>query len=37
MEFAALDEDFSSLSLDTLGSRRAAQTGVKEGYSGKKW
>jgi len=32
MEFSALNIDFSSPSPGSLGSRRPAQAGVKEGY-----
>jgi len=37
MKFLALNVDFSNPSLDPLGSRRPAHTGVKEGYLSKKW
>jgi len=32
MKFSALNADFSSPSLDILGSRRPAQASVKDGY-----
>jgi len=32
MKLAALNVDYSSLSLDFLGSRRPAQTSVKDGF-----
>jgi len=37
MKFSALNADFSSLSVDSLGSRRSDHTSVKEGYFSKKW
>jgi len=37
MKFSALNVDFSSPSLNPLGSRRVAQASVKEGYPSKKW
>jgi len=37
MKFSALNVDFSSPSPDPLGSRRPAQTGVKDSYPPKKW
>jgi len=33
MKFSALNVDFSSPITDSLGSRRPAQAGVKDGYS----
>jgi len=36
-KFSALNVDFSSPSLDLLGSRRPAQAGVKDDYPAKKW
>jgi len=33
MKFSALNVDFSSLSLDPLGSRRPAHASVKEGFT----
>jgi len=36
-KFLALNVDFSSPSLDPLGSRRPAQAGVKDSYPPKKW
>jgi len=36
-KFSALNVDFSSPSLDPLGSRRPVQAGVKDSYPPKKW
>jgi len=37
MKFSAFNVDFSSLSPDSLGSRRPVQAGVKDSYPRKKW
>jgi len=37
MKFSTFNVDFSSLTPDPLGSRRPAQTGVKDSYPPKKW
>jgi len=37
MKFSALNADFNSPGPDSLGSRRPAQVGIKDGYPPKKW